>query len=75
MPRLSWLSAVLFILLVSFVQPAQAAEEACQSQLYLGAAPVLKNPKLSEHTFRVCFSESPCSIPAWPGPRCGPPSA
>ncbi len=57
MPRLSWLSTVLFILLVSFVQPAQAAEEACQSQLYLGAAPVLNNPKLSERTFRVCFSE------------------
>ena len=57
MPRLSWLSTVLFILLVSFVQLAQAAEEACQSQLYLGAAPVLKNPKLSEQTFRVCFSE------------------
>ena len=36
---------------------AQAAEEACQSQLYLGAAPVLNNPKLGERTFRVCFSE------------------
>jgi endonuclease G, mitochondrial len=57
MPRLSWLSTVLFILIVSLVQPAQAAEETCQSQLYLGAAPVLKNPKLSERTSRVCFSE------------------
>jgi endonuclease G, mitochondrial len=57
MPRLSWLSALLFTLLVSSIQPLQAAEEGCQSQLYLGVAPVLRNPKLSERTFPVCFSE------------------
>lgn len=57
MPRLSWLTALLFGLLATFSQPLRAASEDCQSQLYLGAAPVLNNPKLGERTFRVCFSE------------------
>ncbi len=57
MPRLSWSVAFLFVLLVSLVRPLHAAETNCQSQLYLGAAPILKNPKLAEQTSPVCFSE------------------
>ncbi len=57
MPRLFCSLAFLSALLVSFVQPLYAAQASCQSQLYLGAAPVLKNPKLSEQTHPVCFSE------------------
>ncbi len=57
MPLLSWSVAFLSALLVFFVQPLHAAETNCQSQLYLGAAPVLNNPKLSAQTYPVCFSE------------------
>jgi endonuclease G len=57
MPRLFCSLAFLSVLLVSFLQPLHAAQTSCQSQLYLGAAPVLKNPKLSEQTRPVCFSE------------------
>ena len=57
MSRRSCFCAFLLIILVCFAPRAYAAETGCQSQLYLGAAPVLKNPKLAAQTYPVCFSE------------------
>ncbi len=51
------LGAFLLTILVCFAPQVHAAETGCQSQLYLGAAPVLKNPKLAAQTYPVCFSE------------------
>jgi endonuclease G, mitochondrial len=57
MPRCSSLVAFLLVFLVCFAQQASAVDAGCQSQLYQGAEPVLKNPKLSAQTYPVCFSE------------------
>jgi endonuclease G len=57
MARVSWFSAFLFSFFVSCVQTLGAAEFACPSQLYLGAAPSIKNQALAEQTYSVCFSE------------------
>ncbi|MFY9642917.1 MAG: DNA/RNA non-specific endonuclease [Rhodomicrobium sp.] len=57
MARLSCFSAFLFAVFVSFVQPLQAQDAGCQSQLYLGSAPSIKSPKLAAQTYPVCFSE------------------
>lgn len=57
MARLSCLHAFLFAVLASFIQPLHAQDAGCQSQIYLGAAPSIKNPKLAAQTFPICFSE------------------
>ncbi len=57
MPRLSCFSAFLLTVLVSFAYQVHAAETGCQSQLYQGAAPAIKNPKLAAQTYPVCYSE------------------
>ena len=57
MPRLSYISAFLFTILVCFTPQALAGEAGCESQLYQGAGPVLKNAKLAAQTYPVCFSE------------------
>lgn len=57
MARLSYLTAFLFAIFVPFVYPVQAGEADCQSQLYLGSSPSIKNPKLATQTFPICFSE------------------
>ena len=57
MTRLSCIGAFLFAFFVSFAQPAQAGGAGCQSQLYRGEAPAIKNPKLAAQTYPLCFSE------------------
>jgi endonuclease G, mitochondrial len=57
MPRRSCISAFLFTILVCFTPQVHAAEAGCESQLYQGAGPVLKNAKLAAQTYPVCFSE------------------
>jgi endonuclease G, mitochondrial len=57
MARLSCISAFLLVVFVSFVQPLQAAQDDCGSQLYLGIAPSIKNPSLAAQARPICFSE------------------
>lgn len=57
MARLSCAAAFLFAFVISFVQPIQAEDAGCKSQLYLGEAPAIKNPKLAAQTYPICFSE------------------
>jgi endonuclease G, mitochondrial len=57
MARISCISAFLFTVFVLSVQPLQAGQGSCASQLYLGAPPSIKNPKLAAQTYPLCFSE------------------
>ncbi len=57
MSQRSCFVAFLLAFLALFAQQAGAAEAGCQSQLYRGAEPVLKNPKLTAQTYPICFSE------------------
>src|SRR6516165_1130742 len=57
MARISCISAFLLLAFLSFSQPLQADQGSCASQLYLGAPPSIKNPKLAAQTYPLCFSE------------------
>jgi endonuclease G, mitochondrial len=57
MARISCICAFLFIVFVSSAPPLQAGQSSCASQLYLGAPPSIKNPKLAAQTYPLCFSE------------------
>jgi endonuclease G len=57
MARISCISAFFFGVFVSFIQPLHADQNSCASQLYLGAPPTIKNPKLAAQTYPLCFSE------------------
>ncbi len=57
MARISCISAFLFIVFVSSAPPLQADQNSCASQLYRGAPPSIKNPKLAAQTYPLCFSE------------------
>jgi endonuclease G len=57
MPWRYGFAAFLLAFLASAIVQVHASESGCQSQLYQGAQPVLKNQKLAAQTFPVCFSE------------------
>ncbi len=57
MVRFSVSQAFVFSLFVSFAAPVLAAEDGCSSQLYQGAAPVIKTEALAAQTHSICFSE------------------
>jgi endonuclease G, mitochondrial len=57
MARVSCFSTFVFSVFVALVQPLQAADFNCPSQLYLGKAPAVKNQALTAQTYPLCFSE------------------
>ena len=51
------LRAFAFSALLLLAAPVLASDDGCSSQLYRGAAPVIKREKLAEETHPLCFSE------------------
>lgn len=57
MARFACLKAFAFSAVLSFAAPVLASGGECSSQLYRGAAPIIKSEKLAEETHPLCFSE------------------
>jgi len=57
MIRFSLFQAFIVSAFISFSAHVFAADAGCSSQLYQGAAPIIKSEKLAEETHPICFSE------------------